>query len=108
MQAEKVTHPTTPSYFRLSGTLIVRITDITSVGPCGVNFVHEFLQGPEVKCACSSGEESILLYQVKSLASSLQVHACMLPAAGGLICRATYIMYNRHSVQATDVEHILQ
>ena len=34
------------------------------LGPCGVNSVHNFLQGPEVKWAHSSGEENILLYQL--------------------------------------------
>ena len=50
----------------------------------------------------TSGEESILLYQVESLASSCQVHACMLPAAGGPICQVTYIVYKCYSEQATD------
>jgi len=48
VQAEKLTHPTTSFYFCLSvvakkGTLIVRITDMTSVGQCGMNSVHDFL-----------------------------------------------------------------
>ena len=84
------------------GTLIVRITDMTSVGPCGVNSVHEFLQGPEVKCACSSGEESILLYQVESLASSRQVHACLLPAAAW----RSDMLGNLHSVQLVQCTNV--
>ena len=46
------------------GVLLARNTDVTSARPCGVNSVHDFLQGPEGKWACSSGEDSILLYQL--------------------------------------------
>ena len=75
---------------------------MTSVGPCGVNSVHKFLQGPEVKCACSSGEESILLYQVESLASSRQVHACLLPAAAW----RSDMSGNLHSVQPVQCANV--
>ena len=72
------------------------------LGPCGVNSVHKFLQGPEVKCACSSGEESILLYQVESLASSRQVHACLLPAAAW----RSDMSGNLHSVQPVQCANV--
>ena len=67
-----------------------------------MNSVHEFLQGPEVKCACSSGEESILLYQVESLASSRQVHACLLPAAAW----RSDMSGNLHSVQPVQCANV--
>ena len=43
-----------------------------------MNSVHEFLQGPEVKCACSSGEESILLYIPGRQFGEFPSSACML------------------------------